>query len=225
MGLPPGRRGRVFICRSLCLCTQAVTWLHSPPTSGVPYRDPQSRAERIPDRFAMVDVVVKRLRYGGPSGRFGRRPREGCGEVEPWVAGSNAALLSTFTFSNERPFSPSKGTGIEAPANNPSSRNQLIDSRIDSAIGRYVIPRSRTDFPFSIDAPARRKSAIHGGRRGGARVMRERSSPVREASHTARPPRCRDGMGVPEAAEAIRKSSPHATFCPETMYRSPTRPR
>src|SRR5437867_11071304 len=172
----------------------------------------------------MVDVVVNRLRYAGPSGGFGRRFREGCAEVDPWLAGSNAALLSTFTFSNERPFSPATGAGIEAPANNPSSRNQPIDSRIDSAIGRYVIPSSRTDFPFSIDAPARRKSASHGGRRGGARVTREKSSPVRAANRRARPPMCRDGMGVPEAMLAIRSNSPHRTFSPEMIYRSPTRP-
>jgi len=127
-------------------------------------------------------------------------------------------------FSTGAVISSSRAAGASGPSNKPSSRNHPIESRIDSRIGRYVIPSSRTDFPFSIDAPVRRKSASHDGRRGGDRVTREKSSPVRAANRRARPPMCRDGMGVPEAMLAIRSNSPHRTFSPEMIYRSPTRP-
>src|SRR5207245_10588761 len=130
--------------------TQTVTWLHSPAGSWCHLSRFSKSRRAYPRPLAIVDVVVKRVRYAGPSGRFGRRPREGCGDVGPWLAGSNAALLSTFTFSTGRPFSPSTRAGIEAPANNPSSRNQPIDSRIDSALGRARIPIPRTVFLFSI---------------------------------------------------------------------------
>src|SRR2546428_4864625 len=177
------------------------------------------------ESFAIVGAVVKRVRWAGPSGGFGRRT---CAAPEVAVSGVCGSIVisnPTGGFSTGALTSSCRAAGASGPSNKPSSRNHPIESRIDSRIGRYVIPSSRTDFPFSIDAPVKRKSASHDGRPGGGPRAPADKSPPPAAEPMARPPMCRDGIGVPAATLAIRSSSPHSTISPEMMYRSPTRPR
>src|SRR5207249_10013543 len=174
--------------------------------------------------IAIVHLTRERIRYAGASGLFGRRSF-----IRP-VSSRSAAVVANSVSIRLGGFSVANGVAgvdraeISGPAKRPSSRNHSIVFRIVSSMGRYDKPSSRIDFVLSIIAPVRRKSASQAGSLGGERLTRAHTSPVREASHSARPPICREGTGVPETALATRIKSPHLRFSPETMYRSPTRP-